>query len=91
MGTSRLEAVSLIPVLFAGLLASSVAAAAPGLEARLARLEGSEPTASGPTVATVRSWEPSATERAVVAVSPENAAAHNRMLRTYCMSATTTA
>ncbi len=85
MGTSRLEAVSLIPVLFAGLLASSVAAAAPGLEARLARLEGSEPTASGPTVATVRSWEPSATERAAVAVSPENAAAHNRMLRTYCM------
>ena len=90
-GAFRSEAVSLTPVLFAGLLASSVAAAAPAPGVTTAGIhgpEGSGPAASAPGIATVRSWEPSSSEGAappVSRVSPENAVAHNRMLRTYCM------
>ena len=65
---------SLIPFLVAGLLAASFAS-----------------SAETPTLATARSWEPGSSAEAAPpgeaarSVSPENAAAHNRMLRTYCM------
>ena len=79
MGISRPEAgrvsgLSPIPLLVAGLLAASAAA-----------------SAETPTLATARSWEPASAAEAAPpgeagrSFSPENAAAHNRMLRTYCM------
>ena len=43
--------------------------------------EAANPSAPGPTVASVRSWEPSEAGSGALAAT----AAHNRMLRTYCM------
>ena len=72
--SGRAGRLSLIPLLFAGLLVASVAS-----------------SSETPTLATARVWEPGSpaetapSGEAARSVSPENAAAHNRMLRTYCM------
>ena len=85
MGISRVEArgvsrgFSLIPLLPAGLLAASVAGAA------VLDQGDSGSVSEAPTLTTLRSWEPGAPSETAPLVSPENAAAHNRMLRTYCM------
>ncbi len=72
--SGRAGRLSLIPLLFAGLLVASVAS-----------------SSETSTLATARVWEPGTpaetapSGEAARSVSPENAAAHNRMLRTYCM------
>ena len=72
--SGRAGRLSLIPLLFAGLLVASVAS-----------------SSETSTLATARVWEPGSpaetapSGEAARSVSPENAAAHNRMLRTYCM------
>ena len=70
----------LLPLVAAGSLGAGVLAFPP--VANAGARPGSEP--ASPTIASVRSWTPEGSPGSV-SVNTETAAAHNGMLRTYCM------